>query len=358
MKNWNFSAGPAALAPEVLQRAQRELGDWHSLGFSVAEISHRSSDFLQLYRQTLDSLRRVMQISSDYEVLLLPGGARGMFAAIPMNLGGGDEAGADYVVSGHWSRAAWQQGSNYLQAAVAVDCGAYRSIPPEADWHSNEQARYCHYCPNETIHGLRFPTTPRLKVPLVADASSMLLTEALNIDDFGLVYACAQKNLGIAGVTLLIVRQDLLGNEQQQTPEIWHFARQAAKESMLNTPPTLAIYFLRLTLDWFEQQGGMEHFEALNQRKSSLLYDYIDASSGFYRNQVEPEFRSRVNIPFSTGSSELDDKFIDQANEAGLLYLRGHRAVGGMRASMYNALPLAAAEDLVQFMDDFSKRNK
>ena len=357
MRHWNFSAGPATISAEVLQEARGHLLDWHGLGASINEISHRSAAFLDLYRATVAALRRILGISSEYEILLLQGGARAMFDAIPMNLAAAPGASVDHLISGHWSRCAWQQAQKYIDAAVAVDCGSYRQIPLASEWQLNPSAVYCHYCPNETIHGVRFPQVPQVSVPLVADMSSMLLTEAIDVDNYGVIYACTQKNLGIAGLTLVIVRKDLLGAEHPLIPTVWSFARQAERESMLNTPPTFAIYMLRLTLEWFERRGGVQLFDELNRAKAEELYNCIDNSDGFYKNPVQPEYRSRVNIPFSTGDADLDAQFVSEATSAGLLHLKGHRAVGGMRASLYNAMPLDGTHQLTKFMADFASKN-
>ena len=356
MRPWNFSAGPAALPVPVLEQAREELLDWRGLGLSVAEISHRSAEFLELYHETIALLRALLELNDDYAVLLLQGGARGLFAALPMNLAADPEAEADYLLSGHWSRSAYSQAQAYLRASVALDCGAGTSIPEQTTWQLNTGALYTHYCPNETIDGLRFDRPPQVQNALVADMSSMLLTEAITVRDYGIIYACAQKNLGIAGLSLVLVRRDLLGRQRATTPDIWHFAKQGQRDSMINTPPTLALYFLNLVLQWVQTSGGVPHFERLSLAKSQLIYECIDSSSGFYRNPIQPAFRSRVNIPFSTGDAELDKRFVAEADAAGLRYLKGHRAIGGMRASMYNAMELAGAERLANFMTDFSKK--
>ena len=360
MRPWNFSAGPATLPEIVLQRAQAELLDWQGKGCSVMEISHRSGAFLALYHGVIGKLREALAIPERYHILLLQGGAAGQFAAVPMNLLG-SRLQADYVVTGHWSKRAMEVAQTYGEIHCVTDSTPYQQITGLKDWRCSENPVYFHYCYNETIHGVRFPFSPGLMMPkscniLVADMSSMILSEPVEIAEHGIIYACAQKNLGISGVTMVIVRDDLLDQAQSRVPPIWHYRLQVERDSMVNTPPTFAIYLLDLMLDWLTAQGGVCAISEINQRKSELLYKTIDDSEGFYRNGVMDLFRSRTNVPFSLADHTLEMRFIAEAHRAGLLHLKGHRALGGIRASLYNALPLAAVESLCVFMQDFRQQ--
>jgi phosphoserine aminotransferase len=356
---WNFSAGPAVLPPAVLERAQRELLDWNGSGASVMEQSHRGKRFIAMAAQAEADLRELMDIPADYAVLFLQGGATQHFAQIPMNLAGpGDHA--DYVVSGHWSAKAVSEAGPYVQVKVAASSAAddYLKLPSRDSWQLDPNAAYVHYTPNETIHGVEFHYVPEVgTVPLVADLSSNILSEPLDVSRFGLIYAGAQKNIGPSGLVVMIIRRDLLQRAGRPMARIFRYAEQAAADSMLNTPNTWGWYLSGLTFQWLLAQGGLTAMAELNRAKAGLLYQTIDGSSGYYRNPVELAARSRMNVRFDLHDTALDTAFLQESEAAGLLALKGHKALGGMRASLYNAVPLAAVEVLVEFMRDFARRH-
>ncbi|WP_426689939.1 3-phosphoserine/phosphohydroxythreonine transaminase [Rhodanobacter ginsengiterrae] len=356
---WNFSAGPAALPPAVLERAQRELLDWNGSGASVMEQSHRGKRFIAMAAQAEVDLRELMQIPADYAVLFLQGGATQHFAQIPMNLAGPDDS-ADYIVSGHWSAKAVGEARPYVQVNVAADSAAddYLKLPPRDGWRLDPHAAYVHYTPNETIHGVEFHDVPEVgAVPLVADLSSNILSEPLDVSRFGLIYAGAQKNIGPSGLVVMIIRRDLLQRAGRPMARIFRYAEHAAADSMLNTPNTWGWYLAGLTFQWLREQGGVEAMAERNRAKAGLLYRTIDGSNGYYRNPVDPSARSRMNVRFDLHDTALDAVFVQESEAAGLLALKGHKALGGMRASLYNAVPLAAVEVLVDFMGDFARRH-
>lgn len=356
---WNFSAGPAALPQAVLERAQREMLDWNGSGASVMEQSHRGKRFIEMAAQAEDDLRRLLAIPADYAVLFLQGGATQHFAQIPMNLAGPDDT-ADYVVSGHWSAKAVSEAAPYVRVNVAAsgETGGYLTLPARDDWQLDPRATYVHYTPNETIHGVEFHDIPEVgAVPLVADMSSNILSEPLDVSRFGLIYAGAQKNIGPSGLVLMIVRRDLLQRAGRPMARIFRYAEHAAAGSMLNTPNTWGWYVAGLTFQWLLEQGGLTAMAARNQAKAALLYQAIDGSGGYYRNPIEPSARSRMNVRFTLHDSALDATFLQGSEAAGLLALKGHKALGGMRASLYNAVPLAAVEALTAFMRDFMQRH-
>jgi phosphoserine aminotransferase len=356
---WNFSAGPAALPRPVLERAQRELLDWNGSGASVMEQSHRGKRFIAMAAQVEADLRELAAIPADYAVLFLQGGATQHFAQIPMNLAGEGD-GADYVVNGHWSAKAASEAAPYVRVNVAASSQAddYLRLPPRAEWRLHPRAAYVHYTPNETIHGVEYRDVPEVgDVPLVADMSSSILSEPLDVSRFGLIYAGAQKNIGPSGLVLMIARRDLLQRATRPMAKIFRYAEHAAADSMLNTPNTWGWYLAGLTLQWLKEQGGLAAMGERNRAKAERLYAAIDGSGGYYRNPVDPAARSRMNVPFTLHDSTLDADFLKESEAAGLMALKGHKALGGMRASLYNAVPPEAVEALVQFMDDFARRH-
>lgn len=356
---FNFSAGPAALPEPVLRQAQAEMLEWHGVGASVVEISHRSADFVEMAVQIEADLRTLIGIPDDYAVLFLGGGATTQMALQPLNFAAPGQA-VDFVVSGHWSKIAIKQARPYVDVRVAADgeSGGFRDVPPRAQWQLSADAAYVHITANETIHGVEYPDAPDVgQVPLFADFSSSIASRPIDVSRYGLIYAGAQKNLGPVGITVVIVRRDLLERAGQPRADIFTYASHAARDSMLNTPPTWNWYMLGLTVKWMLGEGGVEEFARRNAAKSQLLYQAIDGSGGFYRNEVAPAARSRMNIPFFLPSAELDALFVAESRAAGLLALKGHKAIGGIRASLYNAVPLEAAQALVAFMDDFRRRH-
>ena len=355
---YNFSAGPAMLPPAVLEKAQAEMRDWNGSGMSVMEMSHRGKEFMSIAAQAEADLREVMAIPDNYKVLFLQGGASMQFAMVPMNLLRG-KAGADYVNTGNWSKKAIGEAKRYCQVNVAASSEAdkFTTVPAQNDWSLNPDAAYVHVTPNETIGGVEFPFTPECgDVPLVADLSSTILSRPIDVSRYGVIYAGAQKNVGPAGLTLAIVRDDLLGGAGDTVPSMMNYQIYADNESMYNTPPTYAWYLAGLVFDWLKQNGGLSAMAEINQSKAGLLYGAIDGSD-FYANPVDPSCRSWMNVPFTLADAELDKTFLEEAAQAGLVTLKGHRSVGGMRASIYNAMPLAGVQALVDFMADFEKRH-
>jgi phosphoserine aminotransferase len=356
---FNFAAGPAMMPLEVLEEASAELTDWRSLGMSVLEVSHRSKAFMATAAQAEERLRALLEIPQDYRVLFLQGGATLQFAAVPLNLARPDSK-VDYLNTGAWSKKAIGEGRRFAAGlAVIADEAAsgYTTVPDAAALRVRADAAYLHYTANETIGGVEFPYIPAAgAVPLVADMSSTLLSRPLDVGRFGLIYAGAQKNIGSAGLTLVIVREDLLGRAQPATPAVLDYAAQAQEHSMLNTPPTFAWYMAGLVFQWLERQGGLAAMARLNEAKAQLLYRAIDAS-GFYSSPVAPACRSWMNVPFTLTQPQLDASFLAGARAAGLHNLEGHRSVGGMRASLYNAMPLAGVAALVGFMAEFERRH-
>lgn len=356
---WNFSAGPAALPEKVLERAQAEMLDWNGSGASVMELSHRGKRFMELAAATEQRLRALLGVPGNYKVLFLQGGATQHFAQIPMNLA--PEGGrADYIVTGVFSKKAVSEAAYHVDAHVAAtsESSDFLSLPPRASWDLSPKASYLHYTPNETIRGLEFHDIPDVgDVPLVADMSSNILGAPLDVSRFGLIYAGAQKNIGPSGLVVMIVRDDLLARPARPIAKILRYAEQAANDSMLNTPNTWGWYLAGLTFEWIEQQGGLVVMGERNARKSALVYATIDGSNGFYRNDVERAARSRMNVSFTLHDTALDAAFLAESEAAGFIGLKGHKAVGGMRASLYNAVSEAAVDALVQFMRDFAARH-
>ena len=353
---YNFSAGPAALPEAVLRRAQEELPEWRGSGMSVMEMSHRGKDFMSIAETAEADFRDLLAIGDDYAVLFLQGGATGQFATVPMNLAAAGET-ADYVVTGSWGKKAVKEAGKYLNANVAADAGdsRYTRVPDVDTWQTTERAAYLHYTPNETIGGVEFHSIPDSAAPLVADMSSTILSRPLDVSRFGVIYAGAQKNIGPAGITIVIVRRNLLGRARPETPMVMDYKAMADAGSMLNTPPTYSWYMAGLVFKWLKDQGGLAAIGEINRRKKDKLYEFIDASD-FYSNPVHPADRSWMNVPFTLADAALDGRFLAEAAEAGLATLKGHRSVGGMRASIYNAMPEAGIDALVAFMADFEKR--
>ena len=357
-RGYNFSAGPAALPEDVLRQARDELLEWDGASASVMEISHRGKEFVALAAESERDIRELMAIPSNYKVLFLQGGATQHFAQIPMNIASRGQT-ADYVVTGDWGEKAVKEAKPSVKARVAassVDTN-YDRIPARATWDLDPKAAYFHYTPNETIRGVEFADVPDVgDVPIVADLSSTILSRPIDVSRFGLIYAGAQKNIGASGLVVMIVREDLLARAPKDLPKIFNYAEQAAQDSMLNTPNTFGWYLASLVFKWLKKQGGLEAMAERNRAKAELLYGYIDAS-GFYRNPVEKSARSWMNVPFTLPREELDAALLEESQAAGLLALKGHRAVGGMRASIYNAMPIEGVRALVDFMKDFAKRN-
>ncbi|MBB3820164.1 3-phosphoserine/phosphohydroxythreonine transaminase [Xanthomonas arboricola] len=356
---FNFSAGPATLPESVLRQAQAEMVEWNGVGASIVEISHRSADFMAVAAAAEADLRTLLSIPDDYAVLFTAGGATTIQALLPLNFAAPGQA-ADYVISGHWGKTAIKQAAPYVDARIAADAqaGGFTEIPPVASWTLSPHSAYVHITANETIHGVEFRETPDVgTLPLFADFSSSIASEPLDISRYGLIYAGAQKNLGPVGISVLIVRRDLLERAGQPRADIFNYASHAARDSMLNTPPTWNWYLLGLTVKWMLEQGGVTEFARRNAEKAGLVYAAIDRSGGFYRNLVTPAVRSRMNIPFFLPDEQLDALFVSESKAAGLLALKGHKAVGGIRASLYNAMPVAGAQALVAFMHDFQQRH-
>ena len=354
---YNFCAGPAALPVSVLERARDEMLDWRGAGLSIMEMSHRSPEVVGVAERAESTLRELMGISDDYAVLFLQGGASTQFSAVPLNLMGEDGV-ADYVNTGQWSKKAIAEGKRYgaVNVAASSEDTKFSSIPPQDSWQLSENADYLHYTPNETIGGVEYFWVPQVDAPLVVDMSSTILSRPVNVADYGVIYAGAQKNIGPAGLTLVIVRRDLLGRAAAKCPAMLNWQTAADNDSMYNTPPTFALYLAGLVFDWLQEQGGLEAMEVINRRKAQKLYATID-DSPFYANPVEIQSRSLMNVPFTLADDALDKQFLAEADEAGLLNLKGHRSVGGMRASIYNAVGEDAVDALIAFMRDFEQRN-
>jgi phosphoserine aminotransferase len=369
---WNFSAGPAALPTEVLEQARDEMLDWHGTGMSVMEMSHRGKAYDSIIKGAEADVRELMGIPSNYKVLFLQGGATQLFSQIPMNLAGGRSA--DYLVTGSWSKKAVDEARRVAPLAGAVHvAGSTMSKGAVADGFTrflrddefdlDPDAAFLHVCTNETIYGVEVRDDCEHlaalagKVPLVADMSSHILSRPVNVSRYGLIYAGAQKNIGPSGLVLCIVREDLLGKAVPTMASIHDFSVMAENGSMPNTPSTYSIYIAGLVFQWLKRQGGVAAMEQVNIRKAELLYRCIDESDGFYHNPVKVADRSRMNVPFTLRENALDDVFLAEAEQAGLVALRGHKTVGGMRASIYNAMPLEGVQALVNFMTDFARRN-
>ena len=357
MRVYNFSPGPAVLPEEVLLQAREEMLDWQGSGMSVMEMSHRGKEFMSIAESAHADLRDLLGIPANYKVLFLQGGASAQFAVVPMNLLQGKNK-ADYVHSGEWAKKAIGEAKKFCTVNIAASSEDrnFTYAPKQATWQLDSGAAYVHYTGNETIGGVEFHWVPDTgPVPLVCDLSSSLLSRPLDVRRFGVIYAGAQKNIGPAGLTLVIVREDLIGRAAPRTPSVFDYRVQADSDSMYNTPPTYAVYIAGLVLKWLKGKGGLAAMEKINVEKAGLLYDLLD-SSGFYRSPVARDDRSRMNVPFTLNDSSRDEAFLKQAAQHGLTQLKGHRSVGGMRASVYNAMPLAGVKALVEFMHDFERR--
>ncbi|HYE34530.1 3-phosphoserine/phosphohydroxythreonine transaminase [Methylocaldum sp.] len=355
---YNFSAGPSALPEAVLQRARDELLDWRSTGMSIMEMSHRGKDFVAVAEKSEADLRELLAIPANYKVLFLQGGATGQFAAVPMNLLRGKTK-ACYVNTGLWSEKAIGEAKLFCSPDIAASSkeSGFTIIPSRSDWRIDPDAAYLHYTANETIGGVEFQDIPdSAGLPLVCDMSSNILSRPLDVGRFGLIYAGAQKNMGPAGITVVIVREDLVGQALPGTPSIFDYKKQADNGSMLNTPPTYVWYLLGLVLEWLKEQGGLAAIEARNIRKAEKLYATIDASR-YYSNPIEPDCRSRMNVPFRLANADLEKVFLAEARTAGLVNLEGHRSVGGFRASIYNAMPEEGVDALIEFMGEFERKH-
>ncbi len=354
---FNFSAGPAMLPAEVMARAGDEMLDWHGSGMSVMEMSHRGKEFISIYEAAERDLRELLAIPANYKVLFLQGGATLQFAQIPMNLLNG-KGKADYILSGEWSKKAVKEAKSYCDVGIAASSEDRNFTYAPKQWSVRPDAAYVHYCSNETIGGVEFHVVPRLKneIPLVADASSHFLSRPFDVAKFGLVYAGAQKNAGPAGLTFVIVRDDLVGRAQKGTPTVMDYKLQADADSMLNTPASYSIYVAGLVFKWLKQLGGLPEIEKRNIEKAKLLYDFLDFSS-LFRNPVARDDRSRMNVPFTLQDEKLDDEFLKGAAQRGMVQLKGHRSVGGMRASIYNAMPIEGVRTLVEYMREFEQKH-
>lgn len=355
---FNFSAGPAMLPTEVIEQAQQEMLDWRGSGMSVMEMSHRGKEFMEIATTAENDLRELLSIPSNYKVLFLQGGASSQFAMVPMNLM--HKTGiADYANTGSWSKKAIAEGNRYGEVRICASSEAdgFNSVPDFADWELSTNAAYVHVTPNETIGGVAYHGLPDTgDVPIIADMSSTILSQPINVSDYGILYAGAQKNVGPAGMTIVIVREDLVAQAGDNCPAMFNYATQAEAGSMYNTPPTYAWYLAGLVFQWLKQKGGLSAMAEINSRKAGKLYDLIE-NNDFYSNPVAKQNRSLMNVPFILKDSELDAEFLSSAKERGLVTLKGHRSVGGMRASIYNAMPEEGIDQLVAFMSEFADKH-
>ena len=355
---FNFSAGPAVLPREVLAQARDEMMDWHDSGMSVMEMSHRGKEFMSIAAQAEADLRELMNIPSNYKVLFLQGGAHSQFSMVPMNLLRGKTS-ADYLDTGIWSKKAIDEAARYCDVNIVASSKDknYTYAPVQDTWKLNKDAAYVHFTSNETIGGVEMFWTPKTgDVPLVCDMSSHILSRPIDVSQYGIIYAGAQKNIGPAGLTIVIVRDDLIGTTIAGTPTMFDYKVHADNDSMYNTPATYGIYMAGLVFKWLKAKGGLAAMEKINIAKSALLYDYLDASD-FYHSPIAVENRSRMNIPFTLKDASLDEAFLKQAQQNGLLQLKGHKLVGGMRASLYNAMPIEGVQVLISFMKQFEQAN-
>jgi phosphoserine aminotransferase len=355
---FNFGAGPATMPVEVLEKAKWELVNWQDAGMSVMEMSHRGDDFVRIAAEAEADLRTLLAIPKNYKVLFLQGGATMHFSAVPMNLLGGAKK-ADYLNTGEWAKKAIAEAKKFCDVNVVASSEDrnFTYVPKQTTWKRSADAAYLHVCTNETIGGVEFHWTPDTgATPLVADMSSHILSKPIDVSKFGLIYAGAQKNIGPAGLVVVIVREDLLGAAAAATPNVLNYKLMAEADSMLNTPPTFSVYLAGLTFKWLLERGGLAGIEKINIRKAKLLYGYLD-SQDFYSNPVAKEDRSRMNVPFRLRDDALDKKFLAEAEARGLSQLKGHRSVGGMRASIYNAMPMEGVEALLEFLEEFRAKN-
>ena len=355
-RKFNFGAGPATMPEPVLKEVQEELLDWNGLGLSVMEISHRSAEFIEIAQQAETDFRDLLSVPDDYAVLFTHGGATMQNAMVPLNLASPDGI-VDYVNSGHWAKRSIKEAERYTNVHIAATSEEedFKYFPAQDSWKLSEESSYVHYTPNETIGGLCLRSIDNSKIPIIADYSSGILSEPIDVSKFSLIYGGAQKNIGPSGLGFVIVKKDLLGKAQPITPNLLNYTLIHEGESMSNTPPTFAWYVAGKVFKWLQSLGGVEAISIINNRKAKKLYSYID-SSNFYSNTIKAENRSIMNVPFLLGNDELNDKFLDESKEAGLLALKGHRSVGGMRASIYNGLPEEGVDALIEFMDIFVKK--
>ncbi|HQR50944.1 MAG TPA: 3-phosphoserine/phosphohydroxythreonine transaminase [Methylophilaceae bacterium] len=358
---WNFSAGPAVLPQEVLEQVRDEMLEWHDAGMSVMEMSHRGKAFTGIIEQAEADLRALLNVPANYKILFMQGGAIAENAIIPLNLLG-DKTAADYVVTGSWSEKSHQEARRYCNANLAASSGPdYTCVPKPGSWQLSQDPAYLFVCTNETIGGVEYAFVPDMTalgkpdVPVAADMSSHILSRPVEVSRYGLIFGGAQKNIGPAGLTIVIVRDDLLGRTSPICPSAFNYKTVADNGSMYNTPPTFGIYVAGLVFQWLKRQGGLAAIEQANLRKARLLYGAIDGSGGFYHNPIEVESRSRMNVPFTMQDDALDAVFLKQAEAAGLHSLKGHKSVGGLRASIYNAMPLQGVQALVDFMQEFAR---
>lgn len=354
---FNFSAGPACLPEEVLKTAQQEMLDWHGTGMSVMEMSHRGKDYISIADKAEADLREIMNIPSNYKVLFLQGGASSQFAAVPINLMGSNRK-ADYILTGQWSKKAIAEAKRFgdINVAASSEDSKFTTVPAQSEWNLSDDAAYLHYTPNETIVGVEFPFIPETDKPLVADMSSTIMSKEIDVSKFAIIYAGAQKNIGCAGLTIVIVRDDLIGNAIDGSPTMLDYKTMVDNDSMYNTPATYSWYFAGLMFDWIKRNGGIKAIEERNCRKAGKLYAAID-DSAFYSNPVDVNCRSLMNVPFILADASLDAAFLEGAAKVGLNTLKGHRSVGGMRASIYNAMPETGVDCLIEFMQNFEKNN-
>ena len=355
---YNFSAGPSMLPEEVLKTAAAEMLEYGETGQSVMEMSHRSKEYQAIFDRTVADLREIMNIPDDYEVLFLQGGASTQFAMVPLNLMTKNGK-ADYIITGQWANKAYKEAARYGKAREVASSNdkTFSYIPKTTAADFDPEADYVHICMNNTIYGTKYHKLPDTgDVPLVADISSCILSEPIDVTKFGMLYAGAQKNVAPAGVTIVIIRKDLIGNAMDITPTMLNYQTHADNGSMFNTPPCYAIYIAGLTFKWIKKMGGLTEMKKINEKKAKILYDFLD-SSKLFKGTVVPEDRSLMNVPFVTGSEELDAKFVAEAKKAGFVNIKGHRSVGGMRASIYNAMPVEGVEKLVEFMKKFEEEN-
>ena len=358
MRAFNFGPGPASLPTSVLERARDELTDWGGSGMSAMELSHRSPEFLGITARAEQNFRTLLEIPDDYAVLFVQGGATSQFAAVPLNLASAGDR-ADYVRTGYWSAKAVTEAGRFVDVNIAADASGnnYTDIPDEKNWQLSDNAAYLHYTPNETIHGVEFNYVPSAgNTPLVADMSSNILSRPIDVSQFAVIYAGAQKNIGPAGITIVIVREEFLGRARGYTPSTLDYETTVRAESMFNTPPTFTWYMAGLVFEWLMEQGGVAAMAKRNRRKAGKLYDQID-NSDFYSNPVNQSCRSLMNVPFTLADDKLDSRFLELAVADGLTNLKGHRAVGGMRASIYNAMPEEGVDALIAFMQEFERQH-
>lgn len=350
---YNFAPGPSAIPLPVLEQAASEMCDWNGKGLSILEMSHRSKDFTAIYEEAVENLRQLYQIGDDYDVLFVQGGGHLQFAMVPLNFAIGGCG--NYAVNGVWGRKAFAEAQKLGEAAEAA-CTQLRA-PSQEELKLTQNASYLYYCSNETVNGIRFNYVPKVNVPLISDMSSDFLSQEIRISDFALIFAGAQKNFGPAGLTVVIAKKDLLGRADPSTPTMLNYETYAKSDSMYNTPPTFAIYIANLVSRWLLEQGGVKQMEKLSILKSNLLYDVIDSSEGFYTNKIEKASRSRMNVVFNLKDEQLNELFIREAQSDNLFNIKGHRILGGMRASLYNAVPMEAVEKLAEFMKKFAEQH-